>query len=135
MSYRFLADLVLVVHLGFVLFVALGGLLVLRWRRVAWVHLPAAAWGALIMFGGWICPLTPLENHFRQLGGEAGYRGGFVEHYVVTLLYPPGLTRGIQVGIGVGVILVNLLVYGRVLATRRNRAEEGGGAGGLRGPT
>lgn len=121
MFYRFLADLVLVVHLGFVLFVALGGVLVLRWRRVAWVHLPAAVWGALIMFGGWICPLTPLENHFRRLGGEAGYQGGFVEHYVVTLLYPPGLTRGIQVGIGVGVILVNMLVYGRVLTARRRQ--------------
>ncbi len=133
MFYRFLADLVLVVHLGFVLFVALGGVLVLRWRHVAWVHLPAAVWGALIMFRGWICPLTPLENWLRRLGGEAGYQGGFVEHYVVTLLYPPGLTRGIQVGIGIGVILVNLLVYGRVLAARR--VQGGGGNEGPQDPT
>jgi hypothetical protein len=119
MAYRFLADLVLVLHLAFVLFVALGGLLVLRWRRAAWVHLPAAAWGAVVMFTGWICPLTPFEKELRGWGGEAGYQGGFVEHYVVSLLYPAGLTRGIQVAIGLGVILLNVAVYRRVLATRR----------------
>ncbi|HEX8274505.1 MAG TPA: DUF2784 domain-containing protein [Longimicrobiaceae bacterium] len=119
MGYRFLADTVLVLHLAFVLFVALGGLLVLRWRRAAWVHLPAAGWGAVVMFTGWICPLTPLENGLRGLGGEAGYRGGFVEHYVVSVLYPSGLTRGIQVALGLGVILVNVAVYWRLLATRR----------------
>jgi len=119
MAYRFLADLVLVLHLAFVLFVALGGLLVLRWHRAAWVHLPAAAWGAVVMFTGWICPLTPFENELRGWGGEAGYRGGFVEHYVVSLLYPAGLTRGIQVALGLGVILLNVAVYRRVLATRR----------------
>jgi hypothetical protein len=119
MAYRFLADLVLVLHLAFVLFVALGGLLVLRWRRAAWVHLPAAAWGAVVMFTGWICPLTPFENELRGWGGEAGYQGGFVEHYVVSVLYPAGLTRGIQVALGLGVILLNVAVYRRVLATRR----------------
>lgn len=119
MTYRLLADAVLLVHLAFVLFVALGGLLVLRRPRLARLHLPAAAWGALIMFAGWICPLTPLENHFRRLGGQAGYEGGFVEHYVVALIYPSGLTRGIQVGLGIAVILVNLLVYARLLAGRR----------------
>jgi hypothetical protein len=120
MGYRFLADAVLVLHLAFVLFVALGGLLVLRWRRAAWVHLPAAAWGAVVMFTGWICPLTPLENGLRGLGGEAGYRGGFVEHYVVSVLYPSGLTRGIQVALGLGVILVNVAVYWRFFATKRS---------------
>lgn len=122
MAYRFLADIVLVLHLAFVLFVALGGLLVLRRRRVAWVHLPVAAWGALVMFTGWICPLTPLEKELRGLGGEAGYRGGFVEHYVVAVLYPAGLTREAQVAIGLGVIALNLAVYGRLLR-RRDRTE------------
>ena len=122
MGYRFLADAVLVLHLAFVLFVALGGLLVLRWRRAAWVHVPAAAWGALVMFTGWICPLTPLENGLRGMGGEAGYRGGFVEHYAVSVLYPSGLTRGIQVALGLGVILINVAVYWRFFATRRGAA-------------
>ncbi|MEW5930913.1 MAG: DUF2784 domain-containing protein [Gemmatimonadota bacterium] len=126
MGYRFLADTVLVLHLAFVLFVALGGLLVLRWRRAAWVHLPAAAWGAAVMFTGWICPLTPLENWLRGLGGEAGYRGGFVEHYVVSVLYPAGLTRGIQVALGLGVILVNVAVYWRFLVTRRRERSAAG---------
>ncbi|HEX2190207.1 MAG TPA: DUF2784 domain-containing protein [Longimicrobiaceae bacterium] len=119
MTHRLLADAVLLVHLAFVLFVALGGLLVLRWPRLAWAHLPAAAWGALISFAGWICPLTPLEKHLRQLGGQAGYEGGFVEHYVVALIYPSGLTRELQVALGVGVIVVNVAVYARLLARRR----------------
>jgi Protein of Unknown function (DUF2784) len=115
MPYGVLADLVLVVHLGFVLFVALGGLLVLRWPRLAWIHLPAAAWGALIEFTGGICPLTPLENRLRVLAGEAGYAGGFVEHYVTAVLYPDGLTRGAQVVLGVLVLLVNAVIYRRLL--------------------
>jgi hypothetical protein len=115
MPYGVLADLVLVVHLGFVLFVALGGLLVLRWPRLAWIHLPAAAWGALIEFTGGICPLTPLENRLRVLAGEAGYAGGFVEHYVTAVLYPDGLTRGAQVVLGVLVLLVNAAIYRRIL--------------------
>jgi hypothetical protein len=115
MPYGVLADLVLVVHLGFVLVVALGGLLVLRWPRLAWIHLPAAAWGALIEFTGGICPLTPLENRLRVLAGEAGYAGGFVEHYVTAVLYPDGLTRGAQVVLGVLVLLVNAVIYRRLL--------------------
>ena len=93
MIYRALADLVLVVHLGFVLFVVLGGLLVVRWPWLAWLHVPAAVWGVLIEFMGWICPLTPLENSFRVAGGGAGYSGGFIEHYIRPILYPAGLTR------------------------------------------
>jgi len=123
--YRFLADSVVVIHLGFVLFVVLGGVLVLRRPRLMWLHLPAAAWGALIEFGGWICPLTPLENHLRALGREPGYAGGFVEHYVLAVLYPSGLTRGIQLAIGIFVLAVNGYVYWRVF--RRPRA-----AGGVR---
>jgi hypothetical protein len=106
-----LAGLVLVLHLGFVLFVALGGLLVLRWPRLAWLHVPAALWGAGIEFSGGICPLTPLENRFRRLGGEAGYAGGFIDHYVTALLYPHGLTRTAQLVLGTAVVVVNVLLY------------------------
>jgi len=123
MPYGVLADLVLVVHLGFVLFVALGGLLVLRWPRLAWIHLPAAAWGALIEFTGGICPLTPLENRLRVLAGEAGYAGGFVEHYVTAVLYPDGLTRGAQLGLGAAVLLVNSLIYWVLLRRSARRPE------------
>jgi len=118
MIYRVLADLLVLFHLAFVLFVAFGGLLVLRRRGWAWVHLPAAAWGALIEFGGWICPLTPLEVRFRVLGGEAGYPGGFVEHYLIPLLYPGTLTRLNQIGLGLLVVAVNLIVYGLVVRRR-----------------
>ena len=118
MIYRVLADLLVLFHLAFVLFVAFGGLLVLRRRGWAWVHLPAAAWGALIEFGGWICPLTPLEVRFRVLGGEAGYPGGFVEHYLIPLLYPGILTRPHQIGLGLLVVAVNLIVYGLVVRRR-----------------
>jgi hypothetical protein len=115
MLYRTLADAVVLVHFAFVIFVVGGALLVLKWPRVAFVHLPAAVWGALIEFAGWICPLTPLENWLRMKGGVAGYGGGFIEHYILPVLYPPGLTRGVQVGLGAIVVLVNLGVYGWVL--------------------
>ena len=114
MSYRLLADFVLVVHAAFVAFVMLGGLAVLRWPRLAWVHLPVVIWGAGIEFTGGICPLTPLENHWRRLAGEQGYTGGFVEQYVLAALYPEGLTRGIQLALGLLVIAVNAVIYFRV---------------------
>ena len=119
MIYSSLADLVLVVHLAFVLFVVLGGLLVLRWQWVAVLHVPAAIWGILIEFAGWICPLTPLENTFRRLGGEAGYAGGFIDHYIQPVLYPSGLTRGTQIVLGSLALLVNLVAYGLLVARRR----------------
>jgi hypothetical protein len=106
-----LADVVVGLHFGFVLFVLLGGLLVLRWPRVAWFHLPAAVWGALIEFAGWVCPLTPLENRLRRASGTAEYGGGFVEHYLLPVLYPVGLTRGVQYILGATVVVVNLAVY------------------------
>lgn len=115
MLFRLLADLVVLVHLAFTVFVVLGGLLVLRWRRVAWLHLPAAAWGAGIEFADLVCPLTPLENSLRRRGGLEGYGGGFVERYLLGVLYPEGLTREVQVALGVGVLAVNVLVYGLVL--------------------
>lgn len=111
MLYRVLADLVVLLHTGFVLFVVLGGLCALRWPRAVWVHLPVVLWGAGIEFLAGICPLTPLENHLRHLGGEAGYAGGFVEHYILPVLYPEGLTRGIQLAIGTFVVVFNLAVY------------------------
>jgi hypothetical protein len=110
-----LADAVVVVHFGFVLFVLFGGLLVLRWRRVMWLHLPAAAWGALIEFAGWICPLTPLEKWLRRQGNLGGYEGGFVEHYILPVLYPQALTRSVQLVLGLLVVLLNLFIYWRVL--------------------
>jgi hypothetical protein len=118
-NYGRLADLVVVLHFCFVLFVLFGGVLALRWPRVAWIHLPAAAWGALIEFAGWVCPLTPLENWLRRQGGIAGYEGGFVEHYVLPVLYPGALTRNIQLVLGVIVLLLNILVYRHVLRRRR----------------
>ena len=119
MWYRALADFVVVVHIAFVAFVVLGGLLVLRQPRLAWLHLPAAAWGVMIEFAGWTCPLTPLENAFRERGGDAGYSGGFIEHYLLPVLYPAGLTRGIQFALGAAVLAINLAVYGLLLARRR----------------
>ena len=111
MIYRALADVVLVAHLGFVLFVALGGLLALRWPRVAPVHVPVALYGAAIEFIGFLCPLTPLENALRRHGGEAGYAGGFIDHYLTAAIYPDGLTRRAQLVLGAGVLLLNAAVY------------------------
>jgi hypothetical protein len=113
--YRVLADLVVLVHVGFVLFAVLGGLVVLWWRRVAWVHLPAALWAALIEFAGWVCPLTPLETWLRGKGGGTGYRGSFIEHHVLPIVYPDSLTRPSQVALGLFVLVVNLAVYGGML--------------------
>jgi hypothetical protein len=123
MLYRAAADAVLLLHLAFVVFVVLGGFLVLRWRKLAWVHLPAVAWGALIEFSGWICPLTPLEIALRHAAGDAAYAGDFVEHYLVALLYPESLTREVQVALGIVVVLLNAAIYGAVLQQhRRQRA-------------
>ena len=112
MLYRALADCVVLVHAAFVAFVVLGGFLAWRWRAVVWAHVPAALWGAAIEYAGWICPLTPLENALRARAGLAGYRGGFVEHYVIPLLYPAGLTRPAQAVLGSVVVVVNLIAYG-----------------------
>ena len=116
MLYRFLADAVVLIHLGFVVFVVAGGFLVLRWPRAAWIHLPAAVWGVLVEWSGWVCPLTPLENWLRALGGGAGYEGGFVERYLFPMLYPASLTRGAQILLGVAALAANLVAYALVLA-------------------
>jgi hypothetical protein len=125
MGYRILADLVVGVHALFVVFVVAGGLLALRWPGIAAVHLPAAVWGALIEFRGWICPLTPLEKSLRESAGQAGYQGGFIEHYLLPVLYPAGLTGGVQLVLGWLVIAVNVVIYGMVLR-RRARAGASG---------
>lgn len=126
MLYRILADLVVLVHFAFVLFVVLGGLLVLRWPKWMWVHLPAAAWGVLIEVFGWICPLTPLEVDLRRKAGSTGYEGGFVEHYILPVLYPAELTREVQWMLAGLVVVVNLVVYGVWLVRRGSRAGEEG---------
>jgi len=112
--YATMVDLLLLIHGAFVLFVIAGGLLVLRWPLVAWVHVPAALWGAAIEFGGFICPLTPLENAWRRAAGQQAYEGGFIEHYITAALYPTGLTRTIQLVLGMLVLAVNGWVYWRV---------------------
>lgn len=123
MIYRLLADAVLIVHGLFVAFVVFGGLLALwRWR-LAYLHLPALAWGAMVIGMGWICPLTPLEVSLRQQAGQQGYAGGFIEHYVLAVIYPDGLTRGVQILLAVALVAGNLLVYG-LWARRRLQARQ-----------
>jgi hypothetical protein len=111
MIYKWLADGLVIFHAAFAAFVVLGGLVVIRWPRLAWVHIPAAIWGAWIEFSGWICPLTPLENAWRVRAGEMGYNGGFIDHYVVSALYPAALTRETQWVLGACVVLVNVTAY------------------------
>lgn len=111
MSYWLLANALVLLHLAFILFVVAGGLL-LPWKpRLVWLHLTAVAWGAAIEFMGWICPLTPLENHFRRLSGESGYEGGFIEHYLLPLIYPETLTPARQTLLGVLALSINILIY------------------------
>jgi hypothetical protein len=109
--YPLLADLVLIVHLTFVAFVLCGGLLVLKWRRVTWLHLPAVAWGAVVEFTGWICPLTPLENWLRTQGGETSYHSDFIAQYLIPVLYPGDLTRNLQLLLGTVVVVLNAAFY------------------------
>ena len=121
MSYRVLADLVLAVHGLFVAFVVFGGLLALWKRWIAYLHLPALARGALVIGMGWICPLTPLEISLRQQAGQQGYGGGFIEHYVLALIYPEGITRGTQIVLAALLIVGNVIVY--ALWARRGRRQ------------
>ena len=125
--YGFLADLVVGLHAAFVVFVAVGGLLVWKAPRLAWLHLPAVTWGVGIEWTGAICPLTPIEVWLRQGAGEVGYQGDFVGQYVMPWLYPGGLTRELQIGLGMGALIFNLIVYGcwiraRWLGSRRSRS-------------
>ena|SRR5690606_17163464 len=112
MAYELIASLVLLIHFAFILFVIFGALLLLRWPRLLWLHVPAVIWAATVIGNGWICPLTPLENWLHHQAGKAGYQGGFIEHYLVPIIYPAGLTPALQVGLGVLLTLVNVLLYG-----------------------
>ncbi len=116
---RILADLTLLVHLAFIVFVGVGALLLLRWPRLAWLHLPLTAWGVIVGWGNFTCPLTPLENYFRRRAGESGYSGGFIEHYLTPLIYPDGLTRTIQIALGVFLLALNLALYWYVFRRQR----------------
>jgi hypothetical protein len=113
------ADVVVVIHLVFILFAVLGGFLRWRWPKLAWLHLPAFAWAVAISLWGWTCPLTPLENWLREQGSETGYDTGFIEHYLLPLIYPDGLTRNIQIILGLIVLVINLIVYGWLWLRRR----------------
>ena len=121
MAFRLAADVVLVIHLAFIAFVVLGGLLVARRPVLAWIHLPAAAWGAYVEITGKVCPLTYLENRMRLRAGEAGYTESFVEHYLLPVIYPGGLTRGMQVTLAAIVIVINVGIYSYLLLRRRKR--------------
>jgi hypothetical protein len=124
MIYKLLADFVFLVHLAFVGFVILGGVAVWRLPKLAWLHVPAVAWAALISFAGWICPLTPWEQSLRRLAGEAGYHGGFVENYLLPVLYPDGLTREVQIVLGLLVLAINVAAYAHIAARRREGMPE-----------
>jgi hypothetical protein len=123
---RLAADLTLLLHLGFIVFALFGALLAWRWRWVPWLQLPAAAWGVFVELTGRLCPLTSLENHFRRLAGEAGYAGGFIEHHLLPLIYPEGLTRELQWALAAVVATTNLVIYA-VLLRRRHRERRGAG--------
>jgi len=119
---RILADLVVVAHLTFIIFVVVGGLLALKWRRVIWVHLPVVAYGILIEFLGWVCPLTPFENWLRRLAGQSGYDETFTEHYILPAIYPSGLTYKLQITLGVAVFVINAAVYAWLIVRARREA-------------
>jgi phosphotransferase system glucose/maltose/N-acetylglucosamine-specific IIC component len=121
MAYQFLANLLLVLHAGFIGFAVFGGLMVLHRRWWVCLHLPAAVWAATVVSMGWICPLTPWEQELRRAAGQQGFTGGFIEHYLLAAIYPDGLTRGIQIWLGAGVTALNLLVYGFVWKKRSAR--------------
>jgi len=117
-----LADLVLLLHAAFIVFVLLGGLLVWRWRWLIWLHIPAVIWGILIEVQGWLCPLTPLENRLRRAAGNDGYQTGFIDHYLAPLIYPAGLTPAIQLLLAGVVLLVNTLIYALLWRAWRRRS-------------
>jgi hypothetical protein len=115
-----IADLVVAIHFGFILFVIFGGFLALKWRNFMWLHLPAAVWGVLVELFGWLCPLTHYENSLRPTGG-GGYINGFLEHYLIPMIYPSALTREIQIGLGIILVLLNVLIYRKLYLQREGR--------------
>ena len=121
MIYSFLADLLVLFHLVFILYVIAGALLIFKWPKTLWLHLPSCFWGMTVEFTGWICPLTPWEIRLRRLAGEEGYTGSFIEHYLIPIIYPSGLNREIQMLMGCIVLIVNLSLYTLILIKRRKR--------------
>lgn len=117
--YGNLATFVVVFHFAFLLFVILGGLLVARWPKVIWLHIPCFLWGSWIEVSGGICPLTPLENRLRRVAGESEYLGSFIEHYITSVIYPAGLTRTVQMVLAVGLVVLNVGIYAWVIPRRR----------------
>jgi hypothetical protein len=122
MIYALSADIVVLLHLAFILYVVLGGLLVWRWPWTVWMHIPVALYGVAIEWIGWVCPLTPLEKECRRLAGQAGYDGGFIDHYLLPIIYPSGLTDRVQLVLGALVLVVNLGVYGVLFVRRRGES-------------
>ena len=118
------ADIVLLLHFAFIAFVTIGGFMVLHWPRLALLHLPCLAWGVIIELSGWICPLTPLELHLRRIAGETGYSGDFIDRYLVPIIYPSGLTRDLQIFLGIALLLLNTVIY--VLWWRRRKSIQPG---------
>jgi hypothetical protein len=116
------ADAILLVHFAWIAFAIFGALAIFRWRWLIWVHPPVLVWSALVMLTGWICPLTPLELHFRELAGQQGFDSGFIEHYIASLIYPAGLTRGVQIGLGLALAGFNALVYAALFQYRRRKS-------------
>ena len=133
MLYQLLADTIVILHLAFVIFAVFGGFLVFTWKRLAWLHVPASLWAALIEFAGWICPLTPWENRLRELAGATPYHTDFVAHYLLPLLYPTALSRSLQIFLGVLVLSINAGIYGWLL-WRGRRVNLRGGPGDRRPP-
>ncbi len=122
MPYHLLANLVMLLHFGFILFAVLGALLVARWPRLAWLHLPAALWAVAIEFYGGVCPLTPLENWLRAKGGAAGYEESFIEHYLGAIIYPGEFPATLWIMLGLGVLIINLALYAWIIRHRRRRS-------------
>ena len=111
MFYLWLADLVVIIHLSFVAFVIAGGLLALKWRQFAYIHIPAVGWAVVVEIMGWVCPLTPVEIWLRENAGEKGYTTGFIEHYILPVLYPAELTRTVQLILGILLLSLNVAIY------------------------
>ena len=126
MVYSILSQLIVLLHFAFILFVIFGAFLVLRWHKIAWIHIPFALWGMGVEYFNIICPLTPWENHFRQLAGSTVYESGFIEHYIIPLMYPEVLSRNLQFILGSIVLIINGLIYGIVIcrALKKQKADK-----------
>lgn len=119
MIYRIFADIVVIFHLAFIVFAVIGGILILRWKSIVWLHLPATIWAVLILLVGWVCPLTPLENFLRQKGGERGYETSFIDQYIIPVIYPGELSSSVEFLLAMVLALVNCSIYGWFLLWKK----------------